>query len=67
MKKYEENMKYEGITLLVYEPWDLEKFRAFPLRWGSGMGGVAKYQFRGGVGENKDIKHVNLTCSALIN
>ena len=28
MKKYEENMKnYEGITLLIYRPWDLEKFR----------------------------------------
>ena len=28
MKKYEENMKnYEGITLLIYRAWDLEKFR----------------------------------------
>ena len=28
MRKYEENMKnYEGITLLIYRPWDLKKFR----------------------------------------
>ena len=27
MKKHEENMKNcEGITLLIYRPWDLEKF-----------------------------------------
>ena len=32
MKKYEENMKnYEGISLLIYRAWDLEKFRG----WGS--------------------------------
>ena len=31
MKKYEEIMKtYEGITLTIYGPWDLEKFRARP-------------------------------------
>ena len=38
--KYEENMKEL--------PWDLEKFRARPARWGEG-------------GERRDMKHVNKT------
>ena len=50
MKQYEGNMKkYKRITLPKYKPWDLKKFQARPARRG------------GGVGERKDMKHVNRT------
>ena len=61
MKKYEENMKkYEGITLPIYVPWDLEKFRARPAGR-RGKERVCKiWVYGGGVGERKDMKHVNM-------
>ena len=53
MKKYEGNMRIR--TLLIYGPWDLEKFRAHPLI-GRGRGS----QFPGlGVPQRKDMKLVN--------
>ena len=57
MKKYEENMnKYEGITLPIYVPWDLEKFQARPARR---RGGGSQNTSSGvGLGERKDMKHV---------
>ena len=42
--------KYEGISLPIYGPWDLE--RARPASRGVG-----------GVGERKDMKHVNMKKS----
>jgi len=50
--------KYEGITLPMYRPWDLEKFQARPA------------SRRGGVGERKDMKHGNreqgLKCETFV-
>ena len=47
--------KYEGITLLIYRPWDLEKFETRPAR-------PEGYKIRVGGGGNrgkrKDMKHV---------
>ena len=48
--------KYEGITLPIYGPWDLEKFRTRPSRCGGE--GVVKYEFRGKVSERKNMKYV---------
>ena len=57
MEKYEENMKkYEGITLPISGPWDLEKFRAR----------LAKYELGGRVGERKDMEHVKSLFGYLI-
>ena len=50
MKKYKGNTKkYEGITLPIYEPWDLKKFRARPVRRG---GGGSQNTSLGRVGED---------------
>ena len=47
-----------GRTLPICGPWDLEKFRARPLIYGSG-GGRGGSQFPdSGVPQRKDMKHV---------
>ena len=61
MKKYEgDKKKYVGNIkirpLLIYGPWDLEKFRDHPL-FSEGKGGGS--QIPGlGVPQRKDLKHV---------
>ena len=57
MKKCEEIMKkYEGITFPYIDRGTWKNFQLIRLRRG---GRVAKYEFGEGVGERKDMKHVN--------